>query len=149
MSYADDEASFSENEPIPIADLEGLTKELILFVKKAIKEDSHIKLISIRCKKVVTDKFLDTLLCPEKLDDMVKDGFPIDSVQGVRCINKKMFGETASKILFEWKTKIFSKLADEGIMALFYNHKKDSIFWAFPDGLKIRDEKQYLKDKNK
>ncbi len=123
--------------------IEHIFKDAIL----KLKNDSHIKLISLKTDKVKKDDFLKKVICKPAMIEVIQSFFDKEGCEtGSFILHKQMYPELIDAVLKEWKQRIFSSLSDDGIMGLYFDTTHDKIFWAFPDDKrKIPNEKDILK----
>jgi Mg/Co/Ni transporter MgtE len=121
------------------------------FIKVAfriLKKDAQLKLLSIKAPKVKETEFLQGVLNIKTMVDIFEQSFPSDPITGTCLVTKDMYNCAIQKALSEWKNRIYSKLSDERITAMFYDKKTEKIYWSFPER-EVPDEKQILKRRDK
>ena len=146
MSFLNDDDDNHREFELPTENRQKFLQELIGAVLEDLAEDSHLKLISIKNKKIKEPKFLKKAIPLKKLTTIFEHEFEIDKLTGICQVSLEKIKKAREMMVAECKNNIFSILSDEGIMALFFNEKSGKIYWAFPDENKqIPDEKEILK----
>lgn len=146
MSFLNDDSNKDDDYELPNENRKKFLEEIIAMVLDELKQDSHLKLLSIKTKKLKDPNFIKKAMPTKRLTDIFESNFETDLITGSCIVTMEKIKKTKELIIFELKNKIFSMLADERIMALFFNEKTGKMYWAFPDeNNPIPDEKDILK----
>lgn len=140
-----------ENQDIdfPIENFSEFIQKMITESIMVLKNDAHIKVISIKYPIIVTNSFLKKIIKIDVLTDIIEKH--VDKTQTEfskeRVVNATIVHNIIVDITNEIKTKVFSELANMNKMALFYDAKTNKCFWSFLENRTVPNEKDIISKK--
>lgn len=140
-----------ENQDIdfPIENFSEFIQKMIAESIMVLKNDAHIKVISIKYPIIITNSFLKKIIKINVLTDIIEKHVDNKELEysKERIVNASIVKRIISEITNELKTKVFSELANMNKMALFYDVKTDKCFWSFLENRTVPNEKDILSKK--
>lgn len=141
-----------ENVDFPIENFSEFIQKMITESILVLKQDAHIKVISIKYPIILTNSFLKKIIKVDILTDIIEKHVPPcdkDVYSKERSVNASIIKLIIIDVVSEIKTKVFSELANMNKMALFYDNKNDKCFWSFLENRTVPNEKDILNKKTR